>query len=69
MHDSGNSLKQMHSIFMKLEPKRIDVAVLLKRSDKAPLVDIRFIGMDCDDFVIGYGLDFDQFGRALPDIY
>ena len=68
MHDSGNSLKQLHSIFAELGPKRIDVAVLLKRSDKPPQVDIRFVGMDCDDFIIGYGLDFDQFGRTLPEI-
>jgi hypoxanthine-guanine phosphoribosyltransferase len=42
-----------------MKAKRVDVAVLIRRSDKPLQVDIKFVGLECNDFIVGYGLDFD----------
>ena len=69
IHDSGNTLKELISILSEFKPKKIDTVVLVKRPDKPVQIDLRFYGLDCADFIIGYGLDFDEFGRHLPEIY
>lgn len=53
----------------KLKPRQVDTVVLVKRPDKAVHIDLKFYGLECGDFIIGYGLDFDEFGRNFPDIY
>jgi hypoxanthine-guanine phosphoribosyltransferase len=42
---------------------------LVRRPDHKAQVDLRFIGLECKDFIVGYGLDFDEFGRSFPAIY
>ena len=69
MHDTGNTLKNIVALFQELKPKKIDVAVLVVRPDKPLQVDIKFKCLECSDFIVGYGLDFDEFGRSLPEIY
>ena len=69
MHDTGTTLKKMVDLFHTLKPKRIDIAVLVKRPDRPPQVDIKFCGLVCNDFIVGYGLDYDEFGRHYPSIY
>ena len=56
----------MIAILTSLNPKKIDTVVLVKRPDKPVQIDLRFYGLTCGDFIIGYGLDFDEFGRHLP---
>jgi hypoxanthine phosphoribosyltransferase len=51
-------------------PTSIDVCALLDKSVRriAPL-EIRYRGFDCPDmFVVGYGLDFQERYRNIPDI-
>lgn len=69
MHDTGTTLKKMVDLFQTFKPKRIDIAVLVKRPDRPPQVDIKFCGLVCNDFIVGYGLDYDEFGRHYPSIY
>jgi hypoxanthine phosphoribosyltransferase len=59
MQDTGNTLKKIVALFRELKPKTIDIAVLIRRPDKQTDLDIKFCGLECSDFIIGYGLDFD----------
>ena len=69
IHDTGHTLKKMIALLEGFKPKAIDTAVLIKRPDKPILIDLKFTGFDCNDFIIGYGLDFNEQGRHLPEIY
>lgn len=69
MQDTGTTLKKLIALFADLKPKAIDIAVLFRRPDKETGLDIKFWGLECSDFIIGYGLDFDEYGRSFPEIY
>lgn len=69
IHDTGNTLMKLIKVLEGLKPRRIDTAVLVKRPDRPVLIDLKFYGLVCDDFIVGYGLDFDEFGRSFPEIY
>ncbi len=52
------------------QPKSLKTAVLLRKPGKAPLdVVADFVGFDIEDeFVVGYGLDYNDFYRNLPHL-
>lgn len=56
---------------MKDEPASIVLASLFfKKECCKHNVDIKYMGFEIPNkFIIGYGLDFDEFGRALPDVW
>ena len=44
--------------------------MLLKPEVFKARTDLDYVGMEIpNDFIVGYGLDFDELGRNLPDIY
>jgi hypoxanthine phosphoribosyltransferase len=46
------------------------VALLFKPSAFREDFRIDYLGMEIpNDFIVGYGLDYDGFGRNYPDIY
>jgi hypoxanthine-guanine phosphoribosyltransferase len=47
-------------------PKSIDIAVLVSKPDKKHEIEAKFVGLNCSDFIIGYGLDLDEYFRCLP---
>ena len=55
----------------KMEPKEIHVCTLLLKPEKLTVpLDIEYVAMEIpNDFILGYGLDYDQQGRNLRDIY
>jgi hypoxanthine phosphoribosyltransferase len=59
MHDTGHTLKKFIKLLQELGPKRIDTAVLIRRPDNPVEIDLKFCGLVCSDFIVGYGLDFD----------
>lgn len=53
------------------EPKEIKVATLLLKPDALRVkVPLDYVALEIpNDFIVGYGLDYDGYGRNLPDIY
>ena len=52
-------------------PKEIRIATLLLKPDKLKVdLNIHYIAMRIpNDFIVGYGLDYDGLGRNYRDIY
>ena len=69
--DTGNTIKYLVKLIESYEPKSLKVATLLLKPDVA-IVDcsIDWIGFEIDpEFVVGFGLDYDQKLRNLNAIY
>jgi len=69
--DTGHTMKQMLKQLENKKPKEILISTLLLKPD-ALINDIslNYVAMEIpNDFIIGYGLDYDGYGRNLPDIY
>jgi hypoxanthine phosphoribosyltransferase len=69
IHDTGHTLKTIVAMVKEMGAKTVEVAVMVIRPDKPLQVDIKFRGLECSGFIIGYGLDFNEKVRNLPDIY
>ena len=69
--DTGNTLEYLHQELKKEEPKRVHYASLfLKPSVYKKSIPIDFVGKEIpNEFVVGYGLDYEELGRTLPQIY
>jgi len=68
--DTGLTLSYLISVLESREPASVAVCALLDKSVRriAPL-EIRYRGFECPDvFVVGYGLDFEERYRNVPDI-
>ncbi|MDI3525898.1 MAG: hypoxanthine phosphoribosyltransferase [Tenuifilum sp.] len=69
--DTGVTLSKLYKELNKLNPKEIRVATLLFKPEAYKGdIKIDYIGRSIpNDFIVGYGLDYDGLGRNLPDIY
>ena len=69
--DTGITLEKIIKLLEKENVADIKVATLLFKPDAyQKQINIDFIGKSIpNDFVVGYGLDYDEIGRNLPDIY
>jgi len=69
--DTGITLEQIVHELKKLKPADIRVSTFLFKPDAYKKnIKIDYIGKEIpNDFIIGYGLDYDGLGRNLPDIY
>ncbi len=68
--DSGNTLVAIREKLETARPRTIKVCVLLsKKKPRARKVDADYLGFEIEDeFVVGYGLDYDERYRNLPYI-
>ena len=69
--DTGITLEALHTQLSKANPAEIRTATLLfkpKAYQKKIAVDYPAIEVP-NDFLVGYGLDYDGLGRNLADIY
>jgi len=69
--DTGNT---MHSLLQQLQehqPASIKIASLIQKPNALQhAITVDYIGFKIpNDFIVGYGLDYDGYGRNLPDIY
>ena len=69
--DSGTTLEAIIAELKKLNPKRIKIAALFFKPDAyKKKIRLDYIGMNVpNDFIVGYGLDYEGLGRNLSDIY
>ncbi len=69
--DTGLTMAHMLETLQKQNPASIDICTLLLKPSKLQVkLDIRYCCKEIpDDFVVGYGLDYDGFGRNTKDIY
>ncbi len=69
--DSGNTMLQLTEQLAKHNPREIKIATLLLKP-KALKQDIKldYVALEIpNDFIVGYGLDYDGYGRNLKNIY
>ncbi len=68
--DSGQTLRLVCDTLQKRHPASLRTCVLLRKDrPEARAFPVDYVGFDIpDDFVVGYGLDYDGYYRNLPDI-
>jgi hypoxanthine phosphoribosyltransferase len=69
--DTGLTLTKIVDDLKALGTKSIEVVTLLrKKPAREKNIVVKYVGFDIDDeFVLGYGLDYDGLGRSYKDIY
>ena len=69
--DTGITIEQILGQLKSFEPASVKVASLLFKPEAYQKeMKIDYIGMEIpNDFIVGYGLDYDGLGRNLADIY
>ena len=68
--DSGLTLHYLLQNLQNRNPKSLKIVALLNKPSRREIhVDVDYIGFDIpDEFVVGYGLDYDQRYRNLRDV-
>jgi hypoxanthine phosphoribosyltransferase len=69
--DSGITIENIQEQLKKLKPEKVYIATLLLKPDALQKeVQLDYVGLEIpNDFIVGYGLDYDGHGRNLIDIY
>lgn len=69
--DSGNTMVALKKQLSKYNPKEIKIATLLLKPDALQQdIELEYVALEIpNDFIVGYGLDYDGYGRNLKDIY
>lgn len=69
--DTGVTMKHLLETLQAKHPKEIRIATLLLKPDKLKVdLNIHYVAMQIpNDFIVGYGLDYDGWGRNYRDIY
>ncbi len=69
--DTGNTIEELYNILKEKGAKEIKVCTLLLKPDaykKDIKIDYPALSIP-NDFIVGYGLDYNQLGRQYKDIY
>lgn len=67
--DSGRTLAYLLRLFGARGPASLRTCVLVRKPNPEVQVDVDYVGFDIpDEWVVGYGLDYDDRYRALPYI-
>ena len=69
--DTGLTMERMIEYLNGFNPAEIHICtLLLKPENLKRKLDIEYVAMEIpNDFIVGYGLDYDGLGRNLRDIY
>ncbi|GAA3605433.1 hypoxanthine phosphoribosyltransferase [Marihabitans asiaticum] len=68
--DSGLTLSWIRANLSSRNPASVEILTLLRKPDAAKVeIDTRWVGFDIpNEFVVGYGLDYDEGYRNLRDV-
>lgn len=68
--DSGLTLNWIRSNLLSRNPASLEICTLLRKPDAAKVeIDCKYVGFEIpNEFVVGYGLDYDEKYRNLRDI-
>lgn len=67
--DSGGTIQLVGGLLRELQAASVKTCVLLRKARANAVAVADYVGFDIpDEFVVGYGLDFDNYYRNLPDI-
>ncbi len=69
--DTGYTMKHMLETLSTYRPESVHIATLLVKPEKLKVdLNIEYAAMKIPNaFIVGYGLDYDGFGRNYKDIY
>lgn len=69
--DTGTTLHHLLPTLLAKGPASVEIASLFfKPASLRHELTVRYVALEIpNDFVVGYGLDYDGLGRNLPDVY
>ncbi len=69
--DTGISLRYFRDQLLVRSPKSLKICALIdKKARREVEIDVDYVGLEMEDgFVVGYGIDYDERYRNLPDIW
>lgn len=69
--DSGRTLLFLKDRLILANPRSVKICALLdKKARREVEIEVDYLGREVDDvFVVGYGIDFKENYRSLPEIY
>ena len=69
--DTGHTVENIMESLNSFHPAEVMICSLLfKPNAFLKNIKLDYVGMEIpNDFIVGYGLDYDGLGRNLPDIY
>ena len=69
--DTGLTLQKIVEELKGLGAKSVEVVALLRKQPaREKMIEVKYVGFEIDnEFVVGYGLDYEGLGRNLEDIY
>ena len=69
--DTGTTMHHLLPTLLSKRPASVEIATLFfKPESLRHQLNLRYVAKEIpNDFVVGYGLDYDGLGRNLPDVY
>lgn len=69
--DTGITINNIQDQLEKMNPKEVKIATLLLKPESLQKeVQLDYVGLEIpNDFIVGFGLDYNGYGRNLIDIY
>ena len=69
--DTGNTVAELKKIFEGHNVKQLKIATLFFKPEAYKQdIALDYVGFEIPNkFIVGYGLDYDELGRNLPEVY
>ncbi len=69
--DTGRTVKELINMFSNINVKRFKIATMFYKPDVySGEYNIDYVGIKVPNkFIVGYGLDYNELGRNLPEVY
>lgn len=70
--ETGHSINHMVDYIKSRNPRSVEICTLFFKPEKYlyPHIPVKYRALEIgNEFIVGYGLDYDQVGRSLKDIY